>query len=100
MTAKNIPLHTVAGSRVYDEILTSENRISSQWLARYNSLNDLRFAQKVGATLPTPQAPNMDTRPAFGPNGRMVRPYTADQVGAMCSSHDVMPMWALQRVQQ
>ena len=83
MSSKHLPLHTVSGSRIHEEICHADHTLRAAWNDRYRALQDKQFAQKVGAVEPKPKFEPKPTAPAFGTNGTMNIQATREQLDTM-----------------
>ena len=52
MASKNLELYSVAGSRIHEEIIHTEQELQSAWWTRYRDRTDKKFAATIGAVPP------------------------------------------------
>ena len=83
MSSKHLPLHTVVGSRIHEEICHAEHKVSAQWQERFRHAQDQQFAQKVGAVPPKEKVNLAPKPPAFGPGGSMVVERSREEIETM-----------------
>ena len=86
MASKHLALHTVAGSRIHEEIIHDEHRIRAQWNDGYRAMQDKMFATKVGAVPQKETFKPTPTPPAFGPGGTFNIEATTAQLDMMSTN--------------